>query len=196
MSGIELLVLGMALAMDAFAVTISDTFAYRGQARWRMWMAPVAFAVFQALMPVAGYWLGNLFAEAVETYEGIVSFIILGFIGGSMIREGVKALRGGEADEAGASTAAAPDAVHVLTVGTVVMQAIATSIDAFAVGVSLRAANADIFASALAIGATTFACCTVALLAGRRFGEVLGDRAQVLGGVVLVAIGLKALLGL
>jgi putative Mn2+ efflux pump MntP len=81
-SGIELLVLGMALAMDAFAVTVSDTFAYRGQARWRMWMAPVAFAVFQALMPVAGYWLGNLFAEAVETYEGIVSFIILGFIGG------------------------------------------------------------------------------------------------------------------
>lgn len=196
MSGIELLVLGMALAMDAFAVTVSDTFAYRGQARWRMWMAPVAFAVFQALMPVAGYWLGNLFAETVETYEGIVSFIILGFIGGSMIREGVKALRGGEADEAGASTAAAPDAVHVLIVGTVVMQAIATSIDAFAVGVSLRAANADILASALAIGTTTFACCAVALLVGRRFGEVLGDRAQVLGGVVLVAIGLKALLGL
>lgn len=196
MSGIELMVLGVALAMDAFAVTISDAFAYRGQERWRMWMAPAAFAVFQALMPVAGFWLGNLFAGAVEAYEGIVSFVILGFIGVSMIREGVKAMRGGDAGKAGESAAAAPDAVHVLTVGTVVMQAIATSIDAFAVGVSLRAANADIVTAALAIGATTFACCAVALLVGRRFGEVLGDRAQVLGGVVLVAIGVKALLGL
>lgn len=194
MTVIELLVLGVALAMDAFAVTISDTFAYRGQARWRMWMAPVAFAVFQALMPVAGYWLGCLFAEAVEAYASIVSFAILGFIGASMIREGVRALRGDETDEAG-EAAAAPDAPRVLTVGAVAMQAVATSIDAFAVGVSLRAASADIAVAALAIGATTFVCCAVALLVGRRAGEMLGDRAQVLGGVVLVGIGVKALLG-
>lgn len=194
MTVIELLVLGVALAMDAFAVTISDTFAYRGQARWRMWMAPVAFAVFQALMPVAGYWLGSLFAEAVEAYAGIVSFVILGFIGASMIREGVRALRGNEAGEAG-EVAVAPDAPRVLTVGTVAMQAVATSIDAFAVGVSLRAVGTDIAVAALAIGTTTFACCAVALLVGRRAGEMLGDRAQVLGGVVLVGIGVKALLG-
>jgi putative Mn2+ efflux pump MntP len=249
MSFIEIVVLGVALAMDAFAVTISDAFAYRGQPRWRAWMGPVAYAVFQALMPVAGFWLGNLFGDVIETYVGIVTFIILGLIGGNMIREGIRDLRAGqdaaasdaetsvtavteangkaaveangkagvEADgksgagsgaEAGiggvaesaaalaAGSAAEPAAPEMLTVPKVIMQAIATSIDAFAVGVSLRATGADIVVSAWVIGLTTFLCCAVALLIGRKFGELLGERAQVVGGAVLVAIGVKSLLGL
>lgn len=77
--------------------------------------------------------------------------------------------------------------------GLILMQSVATSIDAFAVGVSLRAVNVDIALSAAIIALTTCACCFVALALGKRFGNVLGDRAQIVGGVVLVLIGLKAM---
>lgn len=185
---LDVLVIGLALSADAFAVTISDAFAYRDEPRSRMLMLPVAFGAFQGLMPTLGYFLGGLFASVIEAYAGVVSLVILGLIGGNMIREGVGALRAGEGCEA------AGDA-RGLTVPVVLVQAVATAIDAFAVGVSLRAQAVAIVPTALVITATTFACSCVALLVGRRFGCLLGDRAEVVGGVVLVCIGLKAFLG-
>ena len=184
---VEVVLIGVALSMDAFAVTISDMFAYPAMTRARQLMLPVAFGLFQGLMPVLGYVLGSAFGSVIERYSGIVALIILGFIGGNMIKEGVQALRGtgdGEADvESG-----------VITLPAVVMQAIATSIDAFAVGVTLRAEAASIVSAASIIALTTFALCIVALVVGRRFGTVLGERAEVVGGIVLVIIGIKAML--
>lgn len=221
MSLFELVVLGVALAMDAFAVTISNTFCYKGAARWRFFMLPVAFGVFQGLMPLLGYFLGGLVGGFIESYAGIITLIILGIIGGNMIKEGVEALREGKAEEercapacieaadgegvqdacgagvaeprAAESSAGTGAAVAALTMGVIFMQAVATSIDAFAVGVSLRAANVDVLLAAVIITLTTFACCVVALAVGKRFGNLLGDRAQIVGGVVLVCIGLKAM---
>lgn len=185
MSVIEIVVLGFALAMDAFAVTLSNAFCYKGASLARLFALPIAFGVFQGLMPLVGFFLGGIVGDIIETYAGIVTLVILGIIGGNMIKEGVSALR-----SPGASCSLEAER---LTAGVILMQSVATSIDAFAVGVSLRAVNVDIAVSAAIIALTTCACCFVALGLGKRFGSVLGDKAQIVGGVVLVLIGLKAM---
>lgn len=190
---LEIIVLGVALSADAFAVTISNTFVYSSESRARLMLMPVMFGLFQGIMPLAGYFVGGLAAEVIETYAGIITLVILGFVGGNMIREGVGALRGvGEQD--GPEEPGVGPVAKRLTLVTVLAQAIATAIDAFAVGVSLRAQAVSVASAASIIALTTFLCCVVALLVGRKLGEVLGDRAQVAGGIVLVIIGLKAFL--
>lgn len=190
---LEIIVLGVALSADAFAVTISNTFVYASESRSRLMLMPLMFGLFQGLMPVAGYLLGGLAAEVIETYAGVITLVILGLVGGNMIREGVCALRGaGEQD--GPEEPGAGPVARRLTLVTVLAQAIATAIDAFAVGVSLRAQAVSVVVAAPVIALTTFLCCVVALALGCKLGEVLGDRAQVAGGIVLVLIGLKAFL--
>lgn len=190
---LEIIVLGVALSADAFAVTISNTFVYASESHSRLMLMPLMFGLFQGLMPVAGYLLGGLAAEVIETYAGVTTLVILGLVGGNMIREGVCALRGaGEQD--GPEEPGAGPVARRLTLVTVLAQAIATAIDAFAVGVSLRAQAVSVVVAAPIIALTTFLCCVVALSLGRKLGEVLGDRAQVAGGIVLVLIGLKAFL--
>ena len=190
---LEIIVLGVALSADAFAVTISNTFAYASESRSRLMLMPLMFGLFQGLMPVAGYLLGGLAAEVIETYEGVITLVILGLVGGNMIREGVCALRGADEQDGPEEPGAGPVARR-LTLVTVLAQAIATAIDAFAVGVSLRAQAVSVVVAAPVIALTTFLCCVAALALGRKLGEVLGDRAQVAGGIVLVLIGLKAFL--
>lgn len=190
---LEIIVLGVALSADAFAVTISNTFVYASESRSRLMLMPLMFGLFQGLMPVAGYLLGGLAAEVIETYAGGITLVILGLVGGNMIREGVCALHGaGEQD--GPEEPGAGPVARRLTFVTVLAQAIATAIDAFAVGVSLRAQAVSVVVAAPIIAPTTFLCCVAALALGRKLGEVLGDRAQVAGGIVLVLIGLKAFL--
>ncbi|WP_294440683.1 manganese efflux pump MntP family protein [uncultured Slackia sp.] len=194
MTIIEIVILGVALAMDAFAVTVSNVFCYRGASRARLLMLPVAFGIFQGLMPLLGFFLGGLVGNIIEQYAGIVTLVILGLIGGNMIKEGISDLREARvAREAGGDVCdLAPDAA-ALTLKVVLVQAVATSIDAFAVGVSLRAASVNIAEAAIIITLTTFLCCVVALAIGKRFGSMLGERAEIVGGVVLVIIGVKAL---
>lgn len=194
MSIIEIVILGVALAMDAFAVTVSNVFCYRGASRARLLMLPVAFGIFQGLMPLLGFFLGGLVGNVIEQYAGIVTLVILGLIGGNMIKEGISDLREARAArEAGGDVCdLAPDAA-ALTFKVVLIQAVATSIDAFAVGVSLRAASVNIAEAAIIITLTTFLCCVVALAIGKRFGSMLGERAEIVGGVVLMIIGVKAL---
>ena len=187
MSIVEIVLLGVALSMDAFAVTISNVFCYPNASRARLLALPVAFGVFQAGMPLLGYFLGGVVGDFIETYSGIITLVILGFIGGNMIKEGVCSLRGGDDEEEEVSEDA-----NALTLKVIMVQAVATSIDAFAVGVSLRAQAVNIVVAASIIALTTFVLCLAALAMGRKLGEVLGDRAQVAGGIVLVLIGLKA----
>ncbi len=192
MSIIEIVILGVALSMDAFAVTISNVFCYRGTSRARLLILPTAFGLFQGLMPLLGFFLGGIVGSLIEQYAGIVTFVILGFIGGNMAKEGISDLH--KVDDGPDGKGCPPNAAAVLTAKIVLVQAFATSIDAFAVGVSLRAVNVEIVSAAIIIALTTFACCLVALFIGRRFGNLLGERAQIVGGVVLIIIGLKALI--
>ena len=186
---LEIILLGAALSADAFAVTISNTFVYASESKRRLVLMPVMFGLFQGLMPLLGYFVGGLAAEVIERYAGIITLVILGIVGGNMIREGAEALLHPGEDEA---EHAGPVAKR-LTMVTILAQAFATAIDAFAVGVSLRAQAVNIVVAASIIALTTFVLCLAALAMGRKLGEVLGDRAQVAGGIVLVLIGLKAL---
>lgn len=191
MSPIEVVAIGLALSADAFAVTISNTFVYCDERRSRLLLQPLFFGAFQGLMPLLGYFLGGLAASLIEAYAGIVTLVILGVIGGNMVREGAVALR--HPDEVEEHDACVRG--KRLTLAQLLFQSVATAIDAFAVGVSLRAHAVNLAFAAGTIAVTTALCCLVALAIGRRLGHLLGDLAEVAGGLVLIAIGVKALLG-
>ncbi len=178
----EIILIGLGLSMDAAAVSIANGLTYRNLKKSQKLSMALAFGIFQALMPVLGYWAGSLFAGFISRYAGITAFIILGVIGGNMIKE---------------SFAKEEDTCHVTgyTFGLMMAQAVATSIDAFAVGVSLCASGASIFTAAPIIGIVTFGCSLLAQALGKVFGARLGSKAQLLGGAILVLIGVKNLLG-
>ena len=193
---LEILMLGMALATDAFSVTISNTFAFDDHRFSRLMRMPLFFGLFQFGMPLAGYFVGGIAAELIEKYAGIVSLVILGFIGLNMLYSGYKALKedASEEDEEEAQQEAQQGAT-TLSYGKLVFQAVATAIDAFAVGVSFRAHSVDILVASALFGIITAILCTIALFIGKKLGSLLGDRAEMVGGVVLILIGLKAFFG-
>ena len=197
---LEILMLGVALATDAFSVTISNTFAFDDHRFSRLMRMPLFFGLFQFGMPLAGYFVGGIAAELIEKYAGIVSLVILGFIGSNMLYSGYKALKedASEEDDEEAQQGAQQEAqqgVITLSYGKLVFQAVATAIDAFAVGVSFRAHSVDILVASTLFGVITAILCTIALFIGKKLGSLLGDRAEMVGGVVLILIGLKAFFG-
>ena len=193
---LEILMLGVALATDAFSVTISNTFAFDDHRFSRLMRMPLFFGLFQFGMPLAGYFVGGIAAELIEKYAGIVSLVILGFIGLNMLYSGYKALKedASEEDEEEAQQDAQQGAT-TLSYGKLIFQAVATAIDAFAVGVSFRAHSVDILIASALFGIITAILCTIALFIGKKLGSLLGDRAEMVGGIVLILIGLKAFFG-
>ena len=193
---LEILMLGVALATDAFSVTISNTFAFDDHRFSRLMRMPLFFGLFQFGMPLAGYFVGGIAAELIEKYAGIVSLVILGFIGSNMLYSGYKALKedASEEDEEEAQQDAQQGAT-TLSYGKLLFQAVATAIDAFAVGVSFRAHSVDILVASALFGIITAILCTIALFIGKKLGSLLGDRAEMVGGIVLILIGLKAFFG-
>ncbi len=182
MTLLEIIFIGAGLSMDAFAVCISACMTYRGLTFFKRMSMPLAFCLFQGLMPILGYSLGALFSDIITRYSGIVAFAVLMYIGVSMIKDSLSS-----DDSAGFAE---------FSFKLLIVQSIATSIDAFAVGVSLAASSAPIFSSACIIALTTLILCTLAVFIGTRVGERLGDRAQISGGAVLIIIGIKSLIGI
>ncbi len=180
----RMVLMGFALSMDAFAVTIANAFAYPKSPKARSFLSPLAFAVFQGLMPTIGYFIGSHIAGIIMSFHGIITFAVLGIIGAKMIYDGVRDIRC-PADETSCGTGVQP-------MSSVILQALATSIDALAVGVTFAGSSTSILAAASIIALATLASCTIAWLIGRMFGARLGPKAQVIGGTVLIAIGLQA----
>ena len=180
---VQAVVLGVALAMDAMAVTLSNSLCEPDMPTSKKLAMPVMFALFQMAMPIAGFFGGTLVAPLIEAYAGIVSLVILAFVGGKMVWEAVHELH--EPEQCPATR---------LTYGMIFFEAIATSIDAFIVGVSLAAAGANIVLYGVAIGVTTLLCCLIVLAIGRRLGAHFGPKAEIAGGIVLIIIGLRAFL--
>lgn len=192
MQHLELMVIALALSMDAFAVTAANVVSQH-QAPWRrLLLMPACFGLFQGLMPCLGFYAGSLAAGLIERYAGWVAFAILAFIGGRMAWGGWQELKGGK--DAGDEDAPAGAPPRSLSLGPLLLESVATSIDALMVGVSFVALGMDVLRAAVVIGATTATCCLAALALGKRFGAMLGKRAEVVGGLTLVAIGVKALL--
>jgi putative Mn2+ efflux pump MntP len=144
-----------------------------------------AFGVFQTAMPLAGYFAGRSFTGYITAYDHIVALALLAFIGGRMVIEGIKSpTKNSKRDQSRGD----------LRAGALIMQAIATSIDALIVGVGLAAAGLpvdELIKAAILIGLITFGLSFIGVQAGRRFGTLLGSRAEIAGGLILIAIGLK-----
>ncbi|MGI6031256.1 MAG: manganese efflux pump MntP family protein [Eubacteriales bacterium] len=181
---VEILLLGVGLSMDAAAISMTHGMVCPKGARLRAWAPPLAFGLAQGIMPLLGFLLGGLFSNLLLRYSGLCVFVILGLIGGNMIWEG---LHPGEEE---------CSQVTGFSLGVLFLQAVATSIDAFGVGISFTAMEVDILPACCIIACTTFVCSWIGIWLGRRCGDLLGSRAQILGGVMLVVIGVKSLLGL
>lgn len=176
----ELLLLAVGLSMDALAVSICKGLAMK-KATWRAGLTcGVWFGGFQALMPVIGFFLGALFAEAIQAFDHWVAFALLALIGANMLKEAC----GGE-EEADADLS--PKAMFPM--------AVATSIDALAVGISLAmAGNVNIWLAAVFIGICTCTLSTAGVKVGNVFGARFEKKAQIAGGVILILLGVKILL--
>lgn len=182
MSIIDLILLAIGVSMDAFAVSIAKGLATQRLRFLHYASVALWFGGFQALMPLIGYFVGVKFAPIVESCDHWIAFALLAIIGGKMVYDTVA---GGDDDESASGDFAFK---------TMLLLAVATSIDALAVGVSLAFLKVDICSSVLLIGVTTGAFSAFGLRLGNIFGYRYKSGAELTGGVVLVLIGAKILI--
>lgn len=179
MSFAEVFLLALGLSMDAFAVSICKGLCLEKVKPKHMCIAGAWFGGFQALMPLIGYFLGRSFADMITQFDHWIAFFLLLFIGENMIREAF-----GEEEHVDCS----------MDTKTMFVLAIATSIDALAIGVTFAFLRVSIIPAVCLIGATTFVCSGAGVKIGSVFGAKYKSKAEVVGGVILVLIGLKILL--
>ena len=179
----ELLIIAVGVSMDAFAVAVCKGLSIQKLKLRHALIVGLWFGVFQALMPTIGWLLGSAFADLITKVDHWVVFILLAIIGGNMIRESLHKDED-ECEECNCS----------LAFGTMLMLALATSIDALAVGVSFALLNVNVLAVVLSIGLCTFLISTIGVKIGNVFGARFKSKAEFLGGAVLVLMGLKILL--
>lgn len=176
-----LFMLAVGLSMDAFAVAVCKGLALPHIRLKHVLVVGLWFGGFQALMPLIGYFLGSQFQEQITAVDHWIAFILLGLIGGNMIREALSK----EED-------ACPDAS--LGIKTMFLLAVATSIDALAVGITFAFLQVNIIAAVSFIGVITFALSCIGVKVGNVFGDKYEKKAEFVGGVILVLLGLKILL--
>lgn len=179
MSILDLFILAVGLSMDAFAVSVCKGLSLGKIKPKHMCIAGAWFGGFQALMPLIGYFLGSFFAEMIEKYDHWVAFVLLAIIGGNMIKESF------DKDEKVDSS---------MDVKSMLLLAIATSIDALAVGVTFAFLQVQIVPAVSFIGVITFIFSAVGVKIGSLFGTKYKSKAELFGGIVLVLIGIKILL--
>ena len=176
----EILLIGIGLAMDAFAVSICKGLSMKKMNWKNAVIIALYFGVFQALMPLIGYFLGMTFESIVTTFDHWVAFALLTLIGGGMIKESFD-------DEDDKKN----DRVDFKTK---VVFAIATSIDALAVGITFAFFDVNIVLAVSIIGIITFIISVLGVKIGNRFGDKYQNKAQLMGGIILVLLGFKILL--
>ncbi len=183
----ELLLLALGVSMDAFAVSICKGLCMKKATLKASCTCGAWFGGFQAIMPLIGFLLGSLFAEAIEAVDHWVAFALLAIIGINMLKEAF------EKEEEG--QACPVDGDVDLSVKTMFVMAVATSIDALAVGISLAmAGNVNILMAVSLIGLFTFGMSALGVQIGNVFGSRFEKKAQLAGGVILVLLGVKILL--
>jgi len=181
----ELLLLAVGVSMDAFAVSICKGLAMKKATVKASLTCGLWFGGFQALMPTVGFFLGTLFAEAIQAIDHWVAFFLLGVIGINMLKEAFEKQEGCCCEEHNAD----------LSAKTMFVMAVATSIDALAVGISLAmAGNVNIWLAACFIGICTCGFSALGVKIGNVFGSRFEKKAQTAGGLILILLGLKILL--
>ena len=178
MSLIELFILAVGLSMDAFAVSVCKGLSLAKIKPKHMCIAGAWFGGFQAIMPLIGYFLGSFFADKITKYSHWIAFILLVIIGANMVREAF-----GEEERLDAN----------MNPASMFLLAIATSIDALAVGVTFAFLQVNIIYAVIFIGCVTFVCSSAGVKIGSVFGEKYKSKAEICGGIILILIGIKIL---
>ena len=196
---IESIVLSLSLAIDATAVSITNGLVYNNLSKKKVVLSAIFFGAFQAVMPLIGYSLMLLSSlnESVNTFvKGVdhwIAFALLLFLGGKMIVDAIKEIRASKKGNEETEEVKNED----LSIKTLFVQSVATSIDAFAVGISLYATSnseggkSDIWWTFLIIGVITFICSILGSLFGKVIGNVVKKVAPIIGGLVLIGIGIS-----
>lgn len=179
MSFVELFLIAVGLSMDAFAVSICKGLSVKKLSPKHVLLVGVYFGGFQFLMPVIGYLLGFRFEHLITNIDHWIAFVLLAFIGGNMIKESF-----GKSEELNDD----------FGFKTMLLMAVATSIDALAVGITFAFLNVSIIPAASLIGVTTFIIAAVGIYIGNVFGAKYKSKAELAGGIILVLIGVKILL--
>ena len=182
---IELLLIGIGLSMDAFAVSICKGLAMRKVNKKQALVIGLFFGGFQAFMPFLGWFLGMQFEKYIKAFDHWIGFVLLVFIGGKMVIEAVKERHSHEEE--------IKEMDPPLDLKEMLVLAIATSIDALAVGISFAALGTPIVCSIIIIGITTFVISIGGVYIGNFFGSRFKNDAEIVGGLILVAIGIKIL---
>lgn len=180
MSIFELFILAVGLSMDAFAVSICKGLSLGKIQVKHMCIAGAWFGGFQALMPLIGYFLGSFFADMITQYAHWIAFALLLFLGAKMIKEAL------DKDEEEVEATMDPKNMFLM--------AVATSIDALAVGVTFAFLQVQIVPAVSFIGVITFICSAIGVKIGSLFGAKFKAKAEIFGGAILIIIGLKILL--
>ena len=181
MGFIEVLLTGVALSMDACALAMTDGMTNAKMPFKKALLIGGFFGFFQFMMPILGYYCASTVSSIIASFAPIIGFVLLLAIGLNMIRESLS----GDEDEIS----------DEFSFKEVTLLAIATSIDAFAVGITFALFNDPLLISASIIGVVAFAFSIAGIFIGRKLGDWLGDKFQILGGVILILIGIKILLG-
>ena len=175
---VDLLLIAVGVSMDAFAVSICKGLSLNEVKPEHGFKCGIYFGGFQALMPLIGYFLGRMFSGFITAIDHWVAFVLLLYIGGQLIRESRE-------------TEVLDDKMDFKTM---LMLAIATSIDALTVGVTLAFLNINIWITVIAIGITTFIFSYVGTMIGSKVGSIYGSKAKLAGGIILIVLGCKILL--
>lgn len=176
---IEIILISIGLAMDALAVSITSGSIMQKMRLHHMFRIALFFGAFQAIMPIIGWLGGTLFTEYIKSIDHWIAFGLLAFIGGKMIKEALS----NDEDERF-------DPLNVYILFTL---AIATSIDALAVGITFSVLSITIWSAAAIIGVITFVISFLGVYLGKKLGDTLGSKMEIIGGIILIAIGTKIL---
>lgn len=182
MNILTLLLLSTSLAADAFAVSVATGISEKKISLKNALKMSFSFGFFQAMMPILGFFLAGIFFVYIQNFTHWIAFFLLVYIGGNMIREGLNTDASEEKNK------------NTFSLRSILLLSIATSIDALAVGVSLRATTPDIWSPAIMIGMVTFFLSFLGIEFGKKWGTKIGKRAEIIGGSILILIGFKMLL--
>jgi putative Mn2+ efflux pump MntP len=178
---VSLLLIAVGLSADCFAVALCGSCTIKTITRFQMLRASLSFGLFQAFMPVIGWLAGRIFVNFISNFDHWLAFGLLGFVGGRMVWESFHP----ENEE---------KTIDITKGWLLLTLSIATSIDALAVGLSFAFLNVNIVTASLLIGVTCFLVTMIGFLLGKKVGELVGKRAELVGGIILIGIGLRILL--
>jgi manganese efflux pump family protein len=176
---LSILVIAIGLSADCFAVALSASICNRDLPIWQGLRVALFFGVFQSAMMLLGWWAGSYISEFIESFDHWIAFGLLAFVGVKMIWESIHEKE---------------SRTDICQWRYLVFLAIATSLDALAVGISFAFLQVNLAAAGITIGVTALVITFIGFLAGKKLGELVGKRAEIIGGIILIGIGLRILL--